>query len=228
MKHLKIYEAFSTEDYQKALAHIKTLVSSNKSKEEILQYLNTLSIDVAKDLDELRKIIDRIYKFYMNRQIGFPFEKGPGKLIRKRKAGVGYTSGFSDYKEWKAGDVIHQRDIGYVRFIINSTQDKLRESQNFLENQKTQTQKLLEKIPNTTINIQRIKFIFDRIFEILDFCISTNEERIRINNSAISNELKFKQFDILNRDIDFENEVEELNKCYKIGKNLIKIAISQL
>ena len=59
MKIIKLFEAFSQEQYKKAFSHIKSLLDKDTPKEDIVKFIDAFTGDVAKDLDNLRLIIER-------------------------------------------------------------------------------------------------------------------------------------------------------------------------
>jgi hypothetical protein len=59
MRLIKLFESFKREDYERAFNHIKSLLDKDSSKEDIIRYIDNFNGDVAKELDNIRLIIDR-------------------------------------------------------------------------------------------------------------------------------------------------------------------------
>jgi hypothetical protein len=229
MKIIKLFEAFKKEDYTKAFNHIKSLLNSNNSKEDIIKYIDAFTGDVAKELDNLRLIIERTQREFNSRYLHYHFFNRGTKTSRKR------TDGW-DYKgTWKAGDMVTRDTYNSVRYYMfperdtNTRYEHQRTDQStarsFLESQKNQYIILIEKLSH--LNITRIKFFCDKFFEIMDWIIETGPTKHEISKSVDSDEEKRVQFEELN-DFDMDNEYEEINKITNRVKGEIQILLNTL
>lgn len=213
MKYLKIFEAYSIEDYQKALNSIKDMVSKNKSSEDILAFINVYYSDSAKKLNELRIMLDRIerkYVFYRN----YLIYNRKTETIRKR-----------------GGESENKNTYDKKQFYMFNSHDKPI-LVDFLSNQKKIYDKNINEIDD--INTDTVKFLINKLFEILDWVNETGVSKKLISLSAHAGDVLhprktdedvLREIESLN-DMDFENEVEEVSKIIRRCKIQIKNAIN--
>ena len=224
MKNIKLFEAFSQEQYKKAFNHIKSLLNSETSKEDIIKYIDAFTGDVAKELDNLRLIIERTQREFNTRYLQYHFYNRKTKTMKKRTDGSDYNG------SWKAGDVVSRDTFDTARYYMFPERHDVRyehqrsdqsTARSFLESQKNQYNITIEKLSH--LNITRIKFFCDRFFEIMDWVIETGPVKYEISRSGSSDEQKKAQFEELN-DFDMDNEYEEINKI----TNRVKVEIQNL
>ena len=219
MKNIKLFEAFKKEDYTKAFNHIKSLLNSETNKEDIIKYIDAFNGDVAKEINNLRLIIERTQREFNTRYTHYHFYNRSTKTSRKR------TDGSDHAGSWKAGDTVKRDSYNMSRYYIfpkttdvsfsNRNRDKHDQetARKFLELQKNQYQQIIGRISH--LNITRIKFFCDRFFEIMDWVVETGPDKLIIKNSQDSDdEVKKTQLEELN-EFDMENEYDEINKISK-------------
>jgi hypothetical protein len=112
MKVIKLFEAFKKEDYTKAFNHIKSLLNSDNSKEDIIKYIDAFTGDVAKELDNLRLIIERTQREFNTTYLHYHFYNRGTKTSRKRTDGSDYNG------SWKAGDMVTRDTYNSVRYYM--------------------------------------------------------------------------------------------------------------
>jgi len=215
MRLIKLFEAFKREDYERAFNHIKSLLDKDSSKEDIIRYIDNFNGDVAKELDNIRLIIDRTAREFNSHFTDNIYYNRKTKLVKKRSDGDGWTGW--GYSSWKKGDLVEDHTYDYVKYYIfperndsgGGRRDQ-REAIHFLESQKAQYNRSIEKVSH--LDITRIKFFCDRFFEILDWVIETGPTKSTIiHRTDISDEQKRTKIEELN-DFDMDNEVEEITK----------------
>ena len=210
MKYLKIFEAYSIEDYQKALNSLKDMVKKNKPTEDILAFINVYYSDSAKNLNEIRIMLDRIERTYAHYK-NYVFYNRKTRRIRKR--GGGYEDkDVSDYKQF---------------YMFQAETKEILVS--FLDNQKKIYDKNINEIND--IDTKTIQFLINKLFEILEWVNETGVEKNRIKTSRYAGETPKSDEDILREieslnDMDFENETEEVSKIIRRCKIQIKNAIN--
>lgn len=209
MKHIKLFEAYSADEYQKVLLKVKTLIQKDKSKDEILSFINKYASDDIKKLDGIRLIIDRINKNYTPKYL-FYNRREVTKGKRNPKTEVEY-----DHK---------------LYFMFNREQQQ--GMRNFLNSQYDQYNTLINSIGD--IDLKLIRFYMEKIFELLVWVNDTAPIKMDINNTrgyldnVDSEDKKFKEIEALYKDKDFENEHEELKKLSARAKMQIKKISSSL
>jgi hypothetical protein len=229
MIYIKLFEAFSQEQYKKAFSHIKSLLDKDAPKADIVKFIDSFTGDVAKDLDNLRLIIERTQREFNNGYLHYHFYNRKTKTSKKRTDG-------SDYQgSWKAGDVVSRDTFDTARYYMFPERDsqtryahQKRDQQTareFLESQKNQYNILIEKLSH--LNITRVRFFCDRFFEIFDWIIETGPTKYEISRSNISDERKRVAFEELN-DFDMDNEYEEVGKIVNRVKAEIQNLISTI
>lgn len=97
---------------------------------------------------------------------------------------------------------IYGKSLRYYAF----SKDRQKEFAELVSNQKRQYLHLKDII---TIDISRITFFADRMFEILDWCVETGVSKMGILHSHIDDNQKKTQLENLN-DFDMENECDEI------------------
>ncbi len=213
MKYLKIFEAYSIEDYQKALNSIKDMVSKNKSSEDILAFINVYYSDSAKKLNELRIMLDRIERTYSNYK-NYVFYHKKSRKVRKR--GGGYED-----------EVTYDKK----QFYMFNNHDKPI-LVNFLSIQKKIYNKNINEISD--IGKNTVEFLINKLFEILEWINETGVSKKEISISKYDGDVLhprktdedvLREIESLN-DMDFENEVEEVSKIIRRCKIQIKNAIN--
>lgn len=89
MNHIKLFEAYSAEEYQKVLFKVKDFIQKDKPKDEILSLINKYASDDIKKLDGIRLIVDRINKNYHSHYVFHNRrEVTKGKKIQRQKVFV--------------------------------------------------------------------------------------------------------------------------------------------
>jgi hypothetical protein len=232
MIYIKLFEAFSQEQYKKAFSHIKSLLDKDAPKEDIVKFIDAFTGDVAKDLDNLRLIIERTQREFNNGYLHYHFYNRKTKTSRKRTDGSDYNG------SWKAGDVVSrdtfdttkyymfpQRDDSTSRHQYGHNRRDQQTAREFFESQKSQYNTLIKKLSH--LNITRVKFFCDRFFEILNWVVETGPTKYEISRSNMSDEQKRTAFEELN-DFDMDNENEEVNKIVNRVKNEIQNLISTI
>jgi hypothetical protein len=214
MRLIKLFEAFKREDYERAFNHIKSLLDKDSSKEDIIRYIDNFNGDVAKELDNIRLIIDRTAREFNGHFTDNIYYNRKTKLVKKRSDGAGWTG--QRVASWKKGDLVEDHTSDYVKYYIfperNDSGGRRDKSvaKNFLESQKAQYNRSIEKVSH--LDITRIKFFCDRFFEILDWVVETGPTKSTISHRTdISDEAKRTKIEELN-DFDMDNEVEEITK----------------
>ncbi len=211
MKYVKIYDAYSTEDYQKALKSVKSMIQSGKSKDDMLAFINKYYSDSAKKIDDLRVMLDRIEKKY-SQFSHYHFYNRKTVVIKKR------GGGYENKNTYDSKRYYCFVDKGYKKILVE-----------FISIQKKIYNDIIDSVED--IDTSTIKLIFDRLFEVLDWVNNTGDEKNRIkNNKFLTNPPKsdediLHEFEAIN-DMDFENEVEEVTNLIRIGKIQIKKAIN--
>jgi hypothetical protein len=228
MKIIKLFEAFSQEQYKKAFSHIKSLLDKDTPKEDIVKFIDAFTGDVAKDLDNLRLIIERTQREFNSRYLHYHFFNRGIKTSRKRTDGSDYNG------SWKAGDMVTRATYNSVRYYMFPERHDVRyehqrsdqsTARSFLESQKNQYNILIEKLSH--LNITRVRFFCDRFFEIFDWVVETGPTKHEISKSVASDEEKRIQFEELN-DFDMDNEYEEVGKIVNRVKAEIQNLISSI
>ncbi len=229
MKLIKLFEAFKKEDYTRAFNHIKSLLNSDSPKEDIIKYIDNFTGDVAKELDNIRLIIDRTAREFNMYYTSYLFYNRKTKKSLKRKAGSDYIG------SWNAGDIVSRDTFDTVRYYTFPEKDDRSSTyytnpkkdqstaRSFVEGQKHLYNISIEKLSH--LDIRRMKFFCDRFFEIMDWVVETGPTKYEIiRTDGLSEEQKKYQIEELN-DFDMDNEYEEVDKIAKrVGvevKNLI-------
>ena len=227
MKSIKLFEAFSQEQYKRTFSHIKSLLDKDTPKEDIVKFIDAFTGDVAKDLDNLRLIIERTQREFNNGYLHYHFYNRKTKTSRKRTDGSDY------HGSWKAGDIVSRDTFDHAKYYMFPERDspgrvQRRDQQTareFLESQKSQYNILIEKLSH--LNITRVKFFCDRFFEILNWVVETGPTKYQIDRSNMSDEQKRTAFEELN-DFDMDNEHEEVGKIVTRVKAEIQNLVSSI
>lgn len=212
MDYIKLFEAYKEEDYQKMLIKLRDLVIKDSPKDDILYFISKYSNDISKNLDKVRIIVNRIYKYY---------------------------STFIQY--------IHLEENKYIRYFLpyqshQGTDSDINKS--FLPRKKDLYIKEFNLIKqNKNLNLEKIEYLLNRFFEILEWVNNTFEVRGEIYHNRFPVDYS-RDVDIVRRDVyyknrlkktelenlnyfDMENEVEEIqNLRRKIEVELKKLMIS--
>lgn len=208
MLYVKLFEAYSTEDYQKALFKVKDFIKNNKPNDEILSFINTYASDDAKKLDSLRIMLDRIAKEYLKFQ---------HYVFYNRKV---------TFKKKRSGEIERIEKSDNLQFYMISKEYQSA-MDNFLSLQETAYKNITSHL--TDIDLTLIEFLFNRLFEILHWVNKTGQEKLDVNTGQYHNNMDENQvISKLNsfNDFDFENEVEEVKKLVRLGKIQLKKAIN--
>ena len=216
MKHLRLFEAFTQEQYNKAFTHIKSMLTSDAPKEDILKYVDSFTGTSTKQLNELRLIIQRVQRELNSRySYGLSYNK-KSKTSRKRKDGSDWTG------DWKAGDFVTRDNFDWVRYYSfdskkgNRTQSKQDLLRSIVDHNKNLYQQIIPQLNDEEIEL--IKWLCDRFFEIVDWIVETGPQKWEIMHGGDwydrTPEEKKAAIEDLN-DFDFENECEEINSLSK-------------
>lgn len=223
MKHLKIFESYSNKEYYDALMKVKEMVRKNKPNAEIIAHVSKFVSDTGEILEELRLMLGRIDKEY-NKHIAH-YKNLSNRYIRcytlrpvgKKRVSTGARPPYRQSTE--------ENDPGSEQYAID-----------FVKNIKDQFEKLTKDVNG----IDRIKNIFYRIFEALDWINETGVKRtILISNlhqphsllnpdplrdAKISNTLQ----EIENlKELSFDNEVDEVKGLIRYGKVVINEILNE-
>jgi hypothetical protein len=216
MKHLRLFEAFTQEQYNKAFTHIKSMLTSDAPKEDILKYVNSFTGTSTKQLNELRLTIQRVQRELNSRYSHILSYNKKVKTSRKRKDGSDWSG------SRKAGDSVNRETFDYVRYYAfsskkgnrtQSSQDLLR---SIVDHNKNLYQQIIPQLNDEEIEL--IKWLCDRFFEIVDWIVETGPQKWEIMHGGDwydrTPEEKKAGIEDLN-DFDFENECEEINSLSK-------------
>lgn len=207
MNHLKLFEAYSSEDYQKALFKVKDMIRGKKSTDDILAFVNQYASDDAKQIDQLRIMLDRVSKTYNNFSRYFFYNRRE-RIIKKRG---------------KEDEIKNEYDYK-IYFAFDEPQKKILDS--FLQQEKNRYNHIINKI-DSNIDLTMIKFVFEKLFELLDWVSETGIAKSKLASNQITDEQTISKVEELNQ-LDFENEFEELKKLVRIGKVEIRKVINSI
>jgi hypothetical protein len=221
MEFIKLFEAYTKEKWSKTMNHIKKLVEEDAPKEDIINFINSLDDDINKSFNELRIIINRITRGLEKYQLALKKETNFVD-IKKRNAG-------SDWRytpsTWRAGDTVREYKFKYVYYYGYNIQLKS-EILGFVEYNRTRYKECMKKIDENYPNnkeLDLIKYLFDRCFEILDWIIEVGNKIYDIVYNNQEEEDKMADIENLN-DMDFDNVVIEIkslnNRIIKRLSNL--------
>lgn len=226
MNHLRLFEAFTQEQYNRAFNHIKSMLSSDASKEDILKYINSFTGTSTKQLNELRLAIQRVQRELNSRySYGLSYNR-KSKTSRKRKDGWDYQG------TWKAGDLVTRDDFDYVTYYSfdnrrerNQNQGKQDSLRGLVEYNKNLYQQIIPQLTDKEVNL--VKWLCDRFFEIVDWIVETGPKKWEIMHGDAyydrTPEEKKAAIEDLN-DFDFENEYEEITSlATKITNQINKL-----
>ena len=219
LSYIKLFESYSEGDYKKALFKIKDLIRKNKPSDEILSLVNKYASDDAEELDKLRIILNRVDKIYSMHTNYIFYNKRVIKTVKRRHTGDIENVEKQDLKKYYAFE------SNYKKPLVD-----------FLKLQRSIYDEVIDLIdPN--IDTIMVEFIFNKLFELLEWINNTGEEKREIignryrnidnngidnaDNNAVSNIEKLNN-------LDFENEVEELKKLIKLGKSEVKKCINSI
>lgn len=209
MNYIKLYEAYSEGDYKKALFKVKNMLVKKKSNDEVLAFVNKYASDDGKVIDSLRILLDRIYKKYFN----YIIRVGYGAKYKRKHLGEEYEY----YKNYKT----------YFAFTLNTSRERKVSTKEALDNalkmEKDKYDHIIKSIDN--VDLDKIKFTFDRLFEILEWVNETGAEKHSI---YYSNDNVIHRIEMLNTEFDFDNEVDEVKKLIAHGKSFINKAINSI
>ena len=227
MNYVKLFEAYTIEDYQKALDKVRKLVQGGKNKEEILSVINKYYSDDAKELDNLRIIVDRIVKYYSH--FSYAISYNERKLKTPKKTSWGTIDAEYKYKHFY---LLQKGNDQNTKNFISSINE-------FVESQKNQYNYIISSIKDR-VDTKLIEFIFEKLFELIKWVNDTGVEKSKIWNDGnvqraengivrprLSHEEIITKINTLN-DFDFENEVEELKKLSILAKAQVKKAINSI
>jgi len=211
-KNIKLFEAYSGDDYQKALFKVKDMIRGKKSTDDILAFVNKYASDDAKQIDQLRVMLDRIFKMYSNFSKYF-FYNRKQKMVRK-----------------KGGEYENKDTYDVKLYFAFEKQDKEKIIDPFLQQEKRRYDIIIDSI-NTSIDLKVIKFVFEKLFELLEWVGETGVDKHTISQnrfvSGMTEEDIISKIESLNN-LDFDNECEELKKLVGIGKIQIRKAINSI
>lgn len=208
--YIKLFEAYSTEDYQKALSKVRDYIKSDKPKDEIISFINTYYSDSSKEIDKLRIMLDRIKKFYMDKSNRLHLSS-EDRMRDKDKSEKQRNNEWYSRKRY---------------FLINKDHEK--RFINFLEGEKIKYNSIVKfaKNSNSNINFDRLELIFDRMFEILEWVNATGIEKVIIDSThQLDYSEKKHRIEMMN-DFDMDNEVDELEKIIRVGKKEVNRLIN--
>lgn len=207
MRYLKIYEAYSADDYQKALKSVKLMVQTGRSKEDILCFINKYYSDTARKIDNLRIMLDRIEKTYS--QFWSYFFYNRRNVLVKKKGVEKYKSEYDNKK-------FYAFEPEYKKSLLD-----------FLSLQEEIYHKNIDEINDIDVTV--LKFLLNKLFEILNWVNETGDKKSEIRRTRYTTQ---KSDEDIIRDIesynnmDFENEVEEVTKIIKRARVQIKTILS--
>jgi hypothetical protein len=93
MNHLKLFEGYTKQQYTDAFNHIRKLVDSGESKDNILKYIDTFTGDDIKNLNEIRVIMDRVVRYFNNYSTYLYYNKGTTNTLKERLDLIGMEIG---------------------------------------------------------------------------------------------------------------------------------------
>jgi hypothetical protein len=216
MNHLKLFEAFNKEYYTKALSQIRTMIDSDEDKSKLISYIDSLTTEDKKDLDNIRIIINRTTRCF-NGYSQYVFYNRKSKASKKRKAG-------SDYQgSWEAGDRVNRDTYSVKKYIVVPV-GGIHWATDYLQSQKNQYTIIMSKLDSNDIHVNRLKLLCDRFFEILEWCIETSTKKSDLmSNYEMDEDSRKTAIENLS-DWDFENEIDEITRLSKlIGLTVTKI-----
>lgn len=230
MGYIKLYEAYSIEDYQKLLSDIKDMVSKGSKKDDILQKINKFSIDDASNLDKLRVILESIQREYILNYSHIIFIETDIKHVKKRKSGADWRG------SWEAGDTVKKSRYDTTKHIIFE-EKYLGNVVKYTNSQYVKYNDISSKISDK-IDIRSLELMFEEIFDIMEwsndvavdkFNLKYNYDVNSYNSSDPDNKQKLREdINKLNAYVDDKNEVMELERYIKMAKGKIKELVSSL
>lgn len=218
--YIKLFEAFSVDDYQKAISKVKTMLVNNKPNDEILSYINTLSVDSAKSLNKLRILSDRIVSNHLRYLRSISYIKS-SKTIKKRKDGSDWRVG-----HWKAGDVVTIPIYDYKKYYMVDER-YISSAYSFLQDCEKEYTTIISDVSDS-IDTKSIQYLFGRLFEIMKWIIDNSGERILIRtNHDYDDVKKISKLEEFNK-LDMENEVDELSRLNRVIKRQVSRSINSI
>lgn len=210
MLYLKIFEAYSEEDYKKALMKVKQMVKDGEKDKSIIDFINRYQNDDADSLNKLRLMLGRIYAKFLNGYSYILHSPTPTKSKAKKRYGMD-----TDYEHFNFYAFDKEQKNTLIPFI------------------ETEKHRYTEIIGSMRIvDLRLIKYIFDKIFETIQWIIDTCEQKSEIKSRHISYPYDnskdiIGEINNLNH-LDFENEYEEMKRLIKVGKEQIKKSLNRI
>lgn len=231
MNYIKLYEAYSIEDYQKLLSDIKDMVSKGSKKDDILQKINKFSIDDASNLDKLRVILESIQREYILNYSHIIYIETDIKHVKKRKSGSDWRS------SWEAGDIVKKSRYDTTKHIFFE-EKYLEKVVNYTNSQYEKYTDTVSKISDK-IDLRNLELIFEEIFDTMKWSNNVAVQKHNLKKdfdlhrleyvTDADNKLKLRNdINKLNAYVDDKNEVMELERYIKMAKDKIKELISSL